>query len=96
MHRLPLQGSGITVETKDVGKGVNPATGKKWERVDWRTTISDGADDTGETTRKEAVARRVGSSVAGFYKGSDTANQHKTVIDATRRIDRRMSHCGLS
>ena len=84
-----LQDSGITVRTKYAGNGANPATGDKWETVDWRT-ISDGVDDTGKS--EGAVAKIVGKAAAGFYR-KGKPEEDKTVIDGTRRIDQRMNHC---
>ncbi|KAL7945806.1 hypothetical protein V8C42DRAFT_321618 [Trichoderma barbatum] len=87
-----LDGTGIKVKTKTVGGGTNPATGGAWDVVDWKETISGGVTDTGKS--REEVAKIVQTAAKTFYTTNSAAKDHKPVIDATRRTDQRMNHCG--
>lgn len=87
-----LSGKGITVKTKTVGSGTSPATGEPWDVVDWKETINGGVTDTGKS--REEVAKIVEAAAKDFYTKDTAAVAHKPVIDATRRTDQRMNHCG--
>ncbi|KFA60101.1 hypothetical protein S40285_10782 [Stachybotrys chlorohalonatus IBT 40285] len=87
-----LTSTGITVRTKTVGSGTNPATGEPWDVVDWKRTIDDGVTDTGRS--REEVTSDVEAAARDFYTNNNGAMDHKPVIDATRRTAQRMNHCG--
>lgn len=43
---------------------------------------------------KEQVAKIVEAAAEDFYTNNGPAREHKPVIDATRRTNERMNHCG--
>jgi hypothetical protein len=86
-----LAGTGITVQTRQVGSGNNPATGNPWQTVDWRQTIDQGVTDTGRT--RQQVTADVEAAAADFYENDGAARDHKPVIDSTRRTQQRMASC---
>lgn len=88
-----LGGTGITVKTKTVGSGTNPATNDPWNVVDWKKTIEDGMADTGRT--RAQVTADVEAAAKDFYTNNAAAAEHKPVIDSTRRTAQRMDHCTI-
>lgn len=86
-----LQGTGITVATRPVGSGVNPADGTTWETVDWKETISQAVADG--MSESEAT-QKVNKVVNDFYGVPGSSQEkHKTVITFFRDMDSKLVGC---
>jgi hypothetical protein len=74
--------------------GTNPDKtpgAEPWDTVDFRKTIENDVENVG--LHSDQVAREVQDAAAMFYQLSKIAQEHKLVIEATRRAKQRASSC---
>jgi len=80
-------GATMTIHTQDLG--INPATGEKWETVDWK--------ETANQARASGVAdahTRIKNFLNDWYRGSNTnAKAHYQVIKSYKRVADRTASC---
>ncbi|KAF7553009.1 hypothetical protein G7Z17_g3939 [Cylindrodendrum hubeiense] len=82
--------SDITVKTEPVGPGQNPLDPtRKWETVDWETTMSDAVSSKYEMAKLEKIMQDVKDK---FYR-EDSPRKHKIVIQAYASVDAKVKGC---